>query len=109
MTDTFIELSENEFDTSFPLRTNHLNPSAGWAYGEGGGCLFETFGEELAFVRQQDSRVVWTLTDGDDGDQYVLSGFHVVNRIGYLITAIPFPEGTTIQVHIPMQTEEEGP
>jgi hypothetical protein len=101
MTDTIIELSEDAFDAQYTLRTNHLNPIAGWAYGEGAGCLFETYGEELAFVRRQDPRTVWTLIDGDDGDQYVLSGFHLVNRIGYLVSTVPIPEGAAIQVHIP--------
>src|SRR5690348_14429772 len=77
MTGTIIELSEDAFDTNYPLLTNHLNPTASWAYGEGIGCLFETYGEELAFVRRQDPRTVWTFIDGDDGDQYVLSGFHL--------------------------------
>jgi len=106
MTDTFIELTEEAFDAQYSLRTNHINPHPGWAYGENGGCLFETYGEELAFVRSQDPRTVWTLTDGDDGDQYLLSGFHLVNRIAYLISTSPVPEGTTIQVHIPMQPEQ---
>ena len=106
MKSTIIELSEDAFAAQYTLRKNHLNPAAGWACGEGAGCLFETYGEELAFVRDQDPRTVWTLIDGDDGDQYVLSGFHLVNRIGYLVSTVPFPEGTTSQVRIPMQSEE---
>ena len=56
MTDTIIELTEEAFDAQYPLRTNHLDPDAGWAFGDGAGCLFETYGEELAFVRRQDPR-----------------------------------------------------
>ena len=108
MTDTFIELSEDEFDAQHTLRTNHLNPDAGWAKGESAGCLFETYGQELAFVRSQDPRAVWTLLDGDDGDQYLRSGLHLVNRIGYLVSTVPVPEGTAIQVRIPMQSEQEA-
>jgi len=106
MTDTTIQLTEEAFAALYPLRTNHLNPAASWAYDENGGCLFETYGDEIAFVREQDPRAVWTLSDGDDGGQYVLSGFHVVNRIGYLVSTVPVPEGTTIRVHIPMPSEE---
>jgi hypothetical protein len=102
MTNTIIDLSEDAFAAQYPLRTNHLNPTAGWACGEAAGCLFETFGEELAFVRRQDPRTVWTLIDGDDGDQYLQSGFHVVNRLGYLVSTVPVPEGATIQVHLSM-------
>lgn len=107
MTETFIELTEDEFDDQFSLVPNHINPSAGWAVGDSGGCLFETFGEEFAFVRRHDPRKVWTLVDGDDGDMYVISGCHFVNRIGYLISRDPVPDNATIQVHLPMQTDED--
>ena len=43
--------------------------------------------------------------DGDDGDQYVLSGYHLVNRIGYLISTIPFPEDADILVTIPSNSD----
>jgi hypothetical protein len=105
MTSDLIEITEDEFDATYPLISNHLRPDAGWVYGESGGCLFETYGEELAFVRRQDPRTVWTLVDGDDGDQYLLSGFHLVNRVGYLISTVPMAEGADIQVHIPMQDD----
>ena len=106
MTHDLIELTEDEFDKRYPLRTNHLNPHATWAFDDGGGCLFETFGEELEFVRKQHPSTVWTLVDGEDGDMYVHSGMHFVNRIGYLISLAAFPEGVDIQVHVPMQREE---
>jgi hypothetical protein len=107
MTETFIELSEDAFDMTYPLVPNHLNPNASWGDGEGTGCLFETYGEELEFVRKQDPRTVWTLLDGDDGDLYLASGYHFVNRIGYFVSTVPIPDGTFIQVHIQMDKEEE--
>jgi hypothetical protein len=107
MTNTSIELSEEEFDDQFPLLVNHLNPNASWVHGEGPGCLFETYGEELDFVRQQDLATVWTLVNGDDGHQYLVSGFHFVNRIGYLVSTVPVPEGVHIEVRIPMQLETD--
>jgi hypothetical protein len=107
MTDPLIEMTEDEFDARYPLRRNHLNPHASWAFDDDGGCLFETYGEELAFVRQQDPHTIWTFVDGDDGDQYVVSGFHFVNRIGYLLSTVPAPEGVGILVHIPGQDEPD--
>jgi hypothetical protein len=97
MTSTFtnhqsIRLSEAEFDETFPLLENHLNPSASWSSGGEHGCLFETYGEELAFVRQQDPRCVWTLLDDDDGNPLIASGFHYVNRVGYFVSAVPVPD-----------------
>jgi hypothetical protein len=107
MTHPLIEMTEDEFDAAYPLRRNHLNPHASWGFSDDGGCLFETYGEELAFVRQQDPRTVWTFVDGDDGDQYVVSGFHFVNRIGYLLSTVLVPEGVDIVVHIPGQDEPD--
>ncbi len=106
MTEDFIELTEDEFEDRYKLVPNHINRNASWTYGDGPGCLFETYGAELAFVRQQDPLTVWTLVDGDDGDMYVISGFHFVNRIGFLISTVPIPENVTIQVHIPMSQDD---
>ncbi len=106
MTSTQIEMSEDEFDEQYPLLTNHLNPHASWAFGDGPGCLFETYGKELDFVRSQDPRIIWTLVDGDDGNQYVMSGYHLVNRVGYLVSTIPFPDDTDIEVLIRFDSEE---
>lgn len=104
MTNTFMQLSEDAFDEAYPLVTNHLNPNASWSYGSGpgAGCLFETYGEELEFVRSRDPATIWTIVDGDDGDQYIISGYHLVNRIGYLISTKPVPDDLDIEVHIPM-------
>ena len=102
---TQIEISEDEFDDKYPLVANHLNPNASWCVGDGPGCLFETYGEELDFVRQQDPCTVWTLVDGDGGDQYLTNGFHFVNRIGYLVSTVPVPDGMDIEVRIPMQVD----
>ena len=104
---TVIDITEDEFDETYSLRKNHLNPNASWVIGDGPGCLFETYGEELDFVRQQDPRTVWTFLDGDDGDLFVISGYHFVNRIGYLISTTPIPDDQIIQVTIPMDSESE--
>lgn len=87
MTATFIQLSEAEFAEQYPLRQNHYRD----------GFLFETFGEELAFVMKQDPRTIWTLVDGDDGP-CIISGIHYVNRIGYFVSSIPAPRAATICV-----------
>lgn len=108
MTEIFIELTEDEFDDSYPLVPNHINPSAGWAVGESGGCLFETYGDEFEFVRRQPPGRVWTLVDGDDGDLYLISGLHFVNRVGYLLSTVPVADDVTIQVRVPMSKDEDS-
>jgi len=107
MSTPLIELTEDEFDTRYPLIPNHINPTAGWVVGEQGrGCLFETHGDEFDFVRRFDPQRVWTMVDGDDGDLYLVNGLHIVNRVGYLLSRDPVPAGCCIQVRIPMSTDE---
>ena len=53
-----ISITEDEFDATYPLLPNHLNQNAPWVYGDGPGSLFETYGEQLAFVRSQDPRTL---------------------------------------------------
>jgi hypothetical protein len=101
-----IQLTEKEFAATYTLLPNHLNPNATWGYGDGAGCLFETYGEELEFVRKQDPATIWTLVDGDDGDMYVITGYHLVNRVGYLISTTPVPDDLDVEVHIPMNHDD---
>lgn len=106
MTCQDITLTEEQFDEQYPLIANHLNPHASWSYSDSGGCLFEPHGPELAFVRRQDPSTVWTLADGDDGNMVLVSGYHFVNRVGYLVSSIPVPPNTCIEVCIPMSTDD---
>ena len=39
---------------------------------------------------------------------FVMSGDHLVNRIGYLISKSPVPEGVDVEVHFPREPEETG-
>jgi hypothetical protein len=97
-TNAFQSMTEEEFQGQYELKLNHLEPGAPWD-----GHLFETHGAEHDFVRTQDPRTIWTIQDADDGNLCICSGYHVVNRIGYLISTTPFPAETDICVSI------EGP
>lgn len=95
------QLTEDEFEQRFPLVENHLNADRGWFSHGDKGCLFETYDEEADFVRQQDKRFVWTLIDNNDGEPpFLSSGYHWVNRLGYLISTVPVPEGEHIEVFL---------
>lgn len=59
----------------------------------GNPMLLETYGAELETVRKTDPRHVWTLLDGDDGELYVCAGFHLVNRVNYIISEMPWLTG----------------
>ncbi len=100
MPNTFIEIDEDTFENNYPLMANPFDSNASWTHRDGGGCLFETYGREFAFVREQDPRCVWTIVEGDEGNTHVYSGFRVVNRMGYLISTVPIPEGFDIHVRI---------
>jgi hypothetical protein len=93
--DNFIEMTEDEwFDTYKPIK-NHIDVTSSFD-----GHMFETYGDELEFVKAQDENRIWMYGDGDDGGSYIWNGWHIVNRIGYFITEVPCPADTTIQVKI---------
>ena len=99
MTTTTYPAWEQELDTweeKYKPLTNHFD----------GGDKFETYGEELEFVRAQDPRCVWTLVDGDDGNLYIVDGYHFVNRINYFVTEVPF-EGEFLEVPYYIFDEEQ--
>jgi len=106
-----MQLTEEEFETQYPLMINLIDPNAGWNFGQNAvGSLFETFGEELAFVHHQNQinpNTIWTLIDGDDGNQYIVSGFHFVNRVGYFVSKVPFPDNADIEVPIIFDFDDE--
>ena len=95
MSDNFIELTEEEwFNTYKPIKNNLVESSSF------DGHMFETYGEEVEFVKAQDENRIWMLGDGDDGGMYIWSGWGFVNRIGYFVTEVPFPNNTTIQIQV---------
>ena len=52
-----------------------------------GGLGLETFGDDLKLARDYDENFVWTIVDGSEGnDQWIIPGYHHVNRICYLLT-----------------------
>lgn len=79
--------------------------------GEPSRPMFAAFGRDLQTVRSTDERRVWTVIDVDlsdaqphpygdeDGDNcwVIVTGYHYVNRLGYLITEVPW-ESDDIEV-----------
>ena len=89
-----IELTEDEWETTYRPVTNHLSTDSGWA-----GLLFETYGEEVEYVKQAKEGTVWTWVDGEDGT-YVVSGWLLMNRIGYFITEVPFDNNNIYEIAV---------
>jgi len=59
---------------------------------EEGSIAFETYGEDAAFVVNQKHRHIWTVVDGDSGILTILAGYHLVNRVHYIITIKPWED-----------------
>ena len=91
--DNFVELTFDEWCETYKPITNHIDDNASFD-----GAMFETYGDEVEFVKSQSPDKIWMYGDGDDGAGYLWSGWGFVNRIGYFITEVPCPPNTTIQV-----------
>ncbi len=94
---TFRTIDEDAFIERFRPRPNHLDPNASYDFGDGG-CLFETYGPELDFVRAQDPRSIWTIVDDDNGQPVIESGMRFVNRLGFLVATNPVEDRVTYLV-----------
>ena len=100
-TPAFIRMSFDKWVETFKPIANTTTPNAPFD-----GTMFETFGDDLAVVFRRSCNInptarlkVWTLVEGDAG-QYVVDGFHRVNRLGYFITAVPAAAGTQYEVAV---------
>ena len=85
-----IEITESEWADKYKPMTNHLTNDS---------ISYETYGDDLEYILLQDDRHVWTEMDGDDG-VYIVNGYHLVNRINYFITNVPWQDGDNIQISI---------
>ena len=68
---------------TYTLVPNHFDDQSGF--------MFETYGDEKAFVRDQTPDRIWTLVDAD-GATVVAQGWRFVDRFGYFITREPCRE-----------------
>ena len=93
--DTFIEMDFDEWCATYKPIQNHIDTNASFD-----GTMFETYGDEVAFVKEQPENHIWMYGDGDNGNTYIWSGWGFVNRIGYFITEVPCPADTTIQIKV---------
>ncbi len=95
MASNFIEMDFDEWVETYKPISNHIDTNASFD-----GLMFETYGDEVEFVKSANPDCIWTYGDGDDGGSYVWNGWHFVNRIGYFITEVPCPTDTIIQIQV---------
>lgn len=93
--DKFIEMDFEDWCNTYKPIANHIDNNASFD-----GAMFETYGDEVAFVKEQPEDLIWMYGDGDDGGSYIWSGWGFVNRLGYFITEVPCPPDTTIQIRV---------
>ncbi len=83
---SFIKLTEDEFEVQF-------KPVENIEHGQGI-YQFDAYDEKdygfLQFMAINHPTHVWTRIDGDDGRLYNINGWHIVNRIDYIITEVPW-------------------
>jgi hypothetical protein len=65
---------------------------------------FETYGEELEFVRSQPAENIWTEVDGDEG-VYIINGYHLVNRIQYYVCEVPLSSEAYAEVIVSLERQ----
>ena len=78
-----MEINFEQFIEKYKPLKNHLDDNASYD-----GLMFETYGEELEFVRKQDNNKIWTIVEGENNNTWFLPNYHFVNRIGYFICEI---------------------
>jgi hypothetical protein len=85
----------NEFALIYKPKSNHIDNNASFD-----GEMYETYGLEIDFVHEVNTKhpdKVWTVIDCDDMP-VIASGFHFVNRLGYIITENGVNQGQEITV-----------
>jgi hypothetical protein len=90
-------LTVDDWEEQFHPRINHIDPNASFG-GDDGGFMFETYGDELAFVAAQDEHYVWTYVEAS-GPTYIVNGRRFVDRIGYFVTTVPWRKEYEILVN----------
>jgi hypothetical protein len=93
--DNFIEMTFEEADEQFRFILNSYDIDASFD-----GLMYETYGDEVEFIKSQPQNRIWMYGDGDDGGTYIWSGWGFVNRIGYFLSEKPVPDNTIIQIMV---------
>lgn len=97
----FINITEDEFYEKYNPVKNHLVPDAAFD-----GFMFETYGKELEYIQShKNKQQIWTIIEVD-GNFYFVSGYHFVDRFGYLLTEELVEEGVEIEVKLNTEIDE---
>lgn len=89
--DKYISMSENKWDRVYKPLTDKDN------------CIMNYEFDEIP--KDVSPYNVWTVVDGDDNVSVICNGYHIVNRMHYLITEVPWEEGQDISTYDSVQYE----
>jgi len=106
---TFKTLTEDEFYAQFNCVKNHFYEKPEDCSFDG--CMFETYGKEVEYINEvaEDpikKHKLWTIIEAE-GNMYYVSGFHYVNRFGYIITEEAVPENIEYDVELDTEVDHE--
>jgi hypothetical protein len=85
-----IFMTFEEWEERYQPVANILNQDAPFE-----GLMFETYGAEFGMiwaVAEARPNSVWTIVEGDNGHRFLSAGYHLVNRVGYLLTVNPWSD-----------------
>ena len=86
--ETQINLSEEAFVALFRPRKNELKADASYDFGAGG-TMYETYGDEYDYVIAQNPAHIWTICSDEGNGDYIASGYHFADRLGYIFSEHP--------------------
>ena len=83
---SYIQISEDDFELQFkPVENPDPNQ---------GDYHFDVCNKHdkgfLQFIASNYPSHIWTRIDGDDGNICIINGWHIVNRIDYIVTEVPW-------------------
>lgn len=74
-------------------------PGNGFDYGEGCTLIAGNSPDETKALADADPACVWTVLDGETYP-VIVSGCHLVNRLGHIITAVPRGDDEDVRVEM---------
>lgn len=74
-------ITYDEFFEKYNPQLNHFTSSINEDI-----YTFETFGEELKYVKKQNNQQIWTLVECENEEVWIIPGYHLINRLNYYIT-----------------------
>ena len=79
-------ISWDDFVEKYEPQENHLDDNASYD-----GLMYETYEKELDYIfglhkHPLEKGRVWTIIEGDNDKIYIEAGFHLVNRMGFIVT-----------------------